>query len=155
MIRLPPISTRTDPLFPYTTLFRSRALAAGREHADQHEEDDRDRLPFDAGHHHPVLHHLIVVDRALGRRAVPLREMIEAAREREEDETGADDDAEDEQDFHHPYLGHPQRISSGKAPGEQIGGERMSVHAANAQAAEHGGVVTPRYCTIRSKDDRS
>src|SRR3546814_8128424 len=83
MIRLPPISTRTDPLFPYTTLFRSRALAAGREHADQHEEDDRDRLPFDAGHHHPVLHHLIVVDRALGRRAVPLREMIEAARSEE------------------------------------------------------------------------
>src|SRR3546814_9531319 len=24
MIRRPPISTRTDPLFPYTTLFRSR-----------------------------------------------------------------------------------------------------------------------------------
>src|SRR3546814_6629259 len=26
MIRRPPISTRTDPLFPYTTLFRSAAL---------------------------------------------------------------------------------------------------------------------------------
>src|SRR3546814_18087045 len=25
MIRIPPRSTRTDPLFPYTTLFRSRA----------------------------------------------------------------------------------------------------------------------------------
>src|SRR3546814_5896918 len=26
MIRRPPISTRTDPLFPYTTLFRSRQI---------------------------------------------------------------------------------------------------------------------------------
>src|SRR3546814_20504128 len=28
MIRRPPISTRTDPLFPYTTLFRSQAVGA-------------------------------------------------------------------------------------------------------------------------------
>src|SRR3546814_7314712 len=28
MIRLPPRSTRTDTLFPYTTLFRSEGLAA-------------------------------------------------------------------------------------------------------------------------------
>src|SRR3546814_20657060 len=31
MIRRPPRSTRTDTLFPYTTLFRSPTLAAGRE----------------------------------------------------------------------------------------------------------------------------
>src|SRR3546814_8196819 len=30
MIRRPPRSTRTDTLFPYTTLFRSLALQAGR-----------------------------------------------------------------------------------------------------------------------------
>src|SRR3546814_3208999 len=30
MIRLPPRSTRTDTLFPYTTLFRSRCGAGGR-----------------------------------------------------------------------------------------------------------------------------
>src|SRR3546814_13746219 len=30
MIRLPPRSTRTDPLFPYTTLFRSNAMEALR-----------------------------------------------------------------------------------------------------------------------------
>src|SRR3546814_1915500 len=30
MIRRPPRSTRTDTLFPYTTLFRSRAAWAGR-----------------------------------------------------------------------------------------------------------------------------
>src|SRR3546814_17359093 len=29
MIRRPPISTRTDTLFPYTTLFRSERLQAG------------------------------------------------------------------------------------------------------------------------------
>src|SRR3546814_8790891 len=31
MIRRPPRSTRTDTLFPYTTLFRSRRPAAGRQ----------------------------------------------------------------------------------------------------------------------------
>src|SRR3546814_11528085 len=30
MIRRPPRSTRTDTLFPYTTLFRSRCLDGGR-----------------------------------------------------------------------------------------------------------------------------
>src|SRR3546814_20972835 len=143
MIRLPPISTRTDPLFPYTTLFRSRALAAGREHADQHEEDDRDRLPFDAGHHHPVLPHLIVVDRALGRRAVPLREMIEAARERAEDETGEDDAAEDDQAFHPPYLGPPHLISTGMAHGEKIRRHGVFVDAAIAQSPNGGRGAPP------------
>src|SRR3546814_5964228 len=32
MIRRPPRSTRTDTLFPYTTLFRSPVVAAGRRH---------------------------------------------------------------------------------------------------------------------------
>src|SRR3546814_4973736 len=42
MIRRPPISTRTDTLFPYTTLFRSLSLAAAaftnltRDHLDYH-----------------------------------------------------------------------------------------------------------------------
>src|SRR3546814_14936729 len=35
MIRLPPRSTRTDTLFPYTTLFRSRDLSAVR-HIGRH-----------------------------------------------------------------------------------------------------------------------
>src|SRR3546814_10488781 len=34
MIRRPPISTRTDTLFPYTTLFRSVALVADIDDAD-------------------------------------------------------------------------------------------------------------------------
>src|SRR3546814_16011665 len=33
MLRPPPRSTRTDPLFPYPTLFRSRLGAPGRRHA--------------------------------------------------------------------------------------------------------------------------
>src|SRR3546814_3143412 len=33
MIRRPPRSTRTDTLFPYTTLFRSRVRSAGSLHA--------------------------------------------------------------------------------------------------------------------------
>src|SRR3546814_4163091 len=36
MIRRPPRSTRTDTLFPYTTLFRSRQLLQRREHAGAH-----------------------------------------------------------------------------------------------------------------------
>src|SRR3546814_17490006 len=32
MIRRPPRSTRTDTLFPYTTLFRSTSIAGGRVH---------------------------------------------------------------------------------------------------------------------------
>src|SRR3546814_18391669 len=33
MLRQPPRSTRTYPLFPYTTLFRSQSVAADRMHA--------------------------------------------------------------------------------------------------------------------------
>src|SRR3546814_14960976 len=33
MLRRPPRSTRTDPRFPYTTLFRSREVAQQREQA--------------------------------------------------------------------------------------------------------------------------
>src|SRR3546814_8124110 len=51
MIRRPPRSTRTDTLFPYTTLFRSRArhprpaVAGHREDrsAQDHPQQDRDR----------------------------------------------------------------------------------------------------------------
>src|SRR3546814_5761757 len=42
MIRPPPTSTRTDTLFPYTTLFRSQRLAAVHRLA-QHVEDAAQR----------------------------------------------------------------------------------------------------------------
>src|SRR3546814_18895312 len=38
MIRRPPRSTRTDTLFPYTTLFRSLAAEAQGEIADRHHD---------------------------------------------------------------------------------------------------------------------
>src|SRR3546814_3979294 len=45
MIRRPPRSTRTDTLFPYTTLFRSLARPAVRQAADAHARICRDRPP--------------------------------------------------------------------------------------------------------------
>src|SRR3546814_11167860 len=36
MIRRPPRSTRTDTLFPYPTLFRSKDRQSGRDHDDHH-----------------------------------------------------------------------------------------------------------------------
>src|SRR3546814_16844857 len=50
MVRPPPRSTRTDTLFPYTTLFRSRAAAlslprsASRDAARQHRQADQGHL---------------------------------------------------------------------------------------------------------------
>src|SRR3546814_19405793 len=46
MIRLPPRSTRTDTLFPYTTLFRSEAIAA-TVLSRLHLVVDEDDLAFD------------------------------------------------------------------------------------------------------------
>src|SRR3546814_2646216 len=41
MIRRPPRSTRTDTLFPYTTLFRSQVLLHAFRHEGQRLVDDR------------------------------------------------------------------------------------------------------------------
>src|SRR3546814_19850806 len=52
MIRLPPCSTRTDTLFPYTTLFRSDVLQSSAKflarHLALHFDDRRARLWADA-----------------------------------------------------------------------------------------------------------
>src|SRR3546814_13634306 len=48
MIRLPPISTRTDTLFPYTTLFRSRGFSTATDLADYLVNKG---LPFRDAHH--------------------------------------------------------------------------------------------------------
>src|SRR3546814_18061835 len=48
MVRRPPRSTRTDTLFPYTTLFRSAEEAeeeAGRRKRDRQAEHDLDKAP--------------------------------------------------------------------------------------------------------------
>src|SRR3546814_2897737 len=50
MIRRPPRSTRTDTLFPYTTLFRSQRLARVRRLLlDRRHRHDRSALSGDAG----------------------------------------------------------------------------------------------------------
>src|SRR3546814_10805113 len=50
MIRRPPRSTRTDTLFPYTTLFRSVRRASGRAlHPGPRTNDGGDRKPRSAG----------------------------------------------------------------------------------------------------------
>src|SRR3546814_2392423 len=43
MIRRPPMSTCTDPLFPYTPLFRAQVTAAGGVAGDRHDHLRRDR----------------------------------------------------------------------------------------------------------------
>src|SRR3546814_21058300 len=52
MIRLPPRSTRTDTLFPYTTLFRSKRYWSGREDSNLRplppENDDPERIDANA-----------------------------------------------------------------------------------------------------------
>src|SRR3546814_16990719 len=58
MIRRPPRSTRTDTLFPYTTLFRSddaERLAGldGKAHAMQHRRTSRRETVDDALHAEP------------------------------------------------------------------------------------------------------
>src|SRR3546814_2592349 len=51
MIRRPPRSTRTDTLFPYTTLFRSLVLGGqgGRRHVGDHEARVEPRLRHQEG----------------------------------------------------------------------------------------------------------
>src|SRR3546814_6500590 len=52
MIRRPPRSTRTDTLFPYTTLFRSTGIGDQRDEGDRHHHQ-RFRLTTEnkASHH--------------------------------------------------------------------------------------------------------
>src|SRR3546814_2714787 len=74
MIRRPPRSTRTDPLFPYTTLFRSQlAEMAGEALALDHRARQpldlavrADRGKQDRDHHQPRRHqrHFVIAARA-------------------------------------------------------------------------------------------
>src|SRR3546814_17489558 len=98
MIRRPPRSTRTDTLFPYTTLFRSpddepacrsngrcklvrkgRATAAqrGGEHRDLQEKEEAERVKgqrLDRGHAHLVIPREGGDDRLAGLRPVHSQE---------------------------------------------------------------------------------
>src|SRR3546814_19662828 len=55
MIRRPPRSTRTDTLFPYTTLFRSAAADRRNLRLFQRAEARRRKIARDAVHTHAVL----------------------------------------------------------------------------------------------------
>src|SRR3546814_19483588 len=61
MIRRPPRSTRTDTLFPYTTLFRSTADEAGQQHHRQDIGQRLDELHRDRPDDRP--HHALQADR--------------------------------------------------------------------------------------------
>src|SRR3546814_6812900 len=78
MIRRPPRSTRTDTLFPYTTLFRSLALAAqgGEVGAGAGAVLEQARLAHPEVHD-AVLVHQIVADR-LDEAGVRLRVLVGA-----------------------------------------------------------------------------
>src|SRR3546814_15488077 len=71
MIRRPPRSTRTDPLFPYTTLFRSIALGGD---VGRHQRLFHARIAADRARHQ-IARALIVI---IGRRAEPRLEDVPA-----------------------------------------------------------------------------
>src|SRR3546814_10071024 len=75
MIRRPPRSTRTDTLFPYTTLFRSRLTIDRLRFVGRGIIEDRRR------------HDRAVAGRVCGGEAWPQRSEIEAADHRSEEHT--------------------------------------------------------------------
>src|SRR3546814_965949 len=85
MIRRPPRSTRSDTLFPYTSLFRSRGVA-GFGHLDV--EPGRDRL--DLRGRDPrgeAVHQRAPAPEAVLRRAAEFAQSAEGALERSEEHT--------------------------------------------------------------------
>src|SRR3546814_15141212 len=68
MIRRPPRSTRTDTLFPYTTLFRSVEVARGtvgcRHHCHPRIHEPRKKTRHDGGISHIVDHHFVEGEQA-------------------------------------------------------------------------------------------
>src|SRR3546814_7100920 len=100
MIRRPPRSTRSDTLFPYTTLFRSQAVHDGHNLFDRHVRRFRcrigyrhtvitqakgrvggQRLPDTIGQEiHPVLGHALIDAARRIARKIPARETLRYAR---------------------------------------------------------------------------
>src|SRR3546814_2328146 len=82
MIRRPPRSTRTDTLFPYTTLFRSRHGNAGSSHLRQ-SRARQDRLRSRGGGRHGIARSRPVRARASPSRARRTRSIRPATRSEE------------------------------------------------------------------------
>src|SRR3546814_13561705 len=103
MIRRPPRSTRTDTLFPYTTLFRSQGSRPPLREVDnvlydcgQPLQDDQQRADRDSAFHRPVL------DSPLGERDSPHAEGVgckdvdgDEQPQREDKEEGRGDEIDD------------------------------------------------------------
>src|SRR3546814_1152586 len=90
MIRRPPRSTRTDTLFPYTTLFRSARVrerqpeglreAAFPRRFQGHHEAQLDLAPYGARHARELQHDAVIVVRPVG----PLDMIVQVADQRRE-----------------------------------------------------------------------
>src|SRR3546814_20839952 len=66
MIRRPPRSTRTDTLFPYTTLFRSGGEEQSPEHQSSCGAIEKELIPFDDGAGHGGTDHLLQIGQITG-----------------------------------------------------------------------------------------
>src|SRR3546814_20644532 len=75
MIRCPPRSTRTDTLYPYTTLFLSIAVAAA---AERHQQAPRRMRPRGLQHRLQRIGGMGVIDED-GRAIAPRRRLLHAA----------------------------------------------------------------------------
>src|SRR3546814_4219763 len=89
MIRRPPRSTRTDTLFPYTTLFRSRAHDRPRHRLDAPRQPHaghraRRSAPAATSHRRPLRHHprrrprnpAVIADTEIGRAHAELQSLM-------------------------------------------------------------------------------
>src|SRR3546814_5370422 len=106
MIRRPPRSTRTDTLFPYTTLFRSRKAAECTGQVEQRSADAAD--------HHPAEHADQQHD-AEEYAAIDQRLTLEDALDIVDIDAGADDPAPGRKAFHIGNLRH-RPVGAGLGP---------------------------------------
>src|SRR3546814_10835279 len=89
MIRRPPRSTRTDTLFPYTTLFRSEVVVGQRQ---QLLADEAAVLQVKGAHAADLVGRRGGLDAALGDQRVPGRQAVEVADARPAPVGRGDDD---------------------------------------------------------------
>src|SRR3546814_17782079 len=122
MIRRPPRSTRTDTLFPYTTLFRSALLRLGdlllalliEEVHEDEARDAEDRLP------HLELR-VVDITVAVGELAAPADTDLEARRQRRKTLRHLLDQARVRRQV---SLGVPAPLAAGKRADERRGGKK-------------------------------
>src|SRR3546814_7695297 len=112
MIRRPPRSTRTDTLFPYTTLFRSVEPDRGEIHRDERdagEHDDHDRHPHPVLDAHRRQHALVAFVRTFAAGLEPL--LDHDGHERQREHAAGHENAPDRSEEHTSELQSLMRIS--------------------------------------------